>query len=182
MLGVLHTDLSLIVITYLSDDATSLSQLALVNKAVYSTILPALYAEVFLHDIASLSLFSRTISSTPQSKCNELVERLWIEPRPPYSFREVLLVVAQTRSMLEKAINLRKLTFIPINDLFADMFIDLEPRFQLTQFRSICYPHNPFVAFLHSQPSMTHLTLDNVAVAWRTRATIGLANRFKNLS
>lgn len=183
MLGVLHVDLFLIVIEYLLDDPASLSRLSLVNRAAYNMILPVLYAEIYLHDIESMALFSRTISSTSQSKCNTLVRSLWIEPRSPYSFREVLPAIGQTRSMLEKVINLQKLTFIPLNHLFADMFIDLEPKFQLTHFSSICYPHNPFFAFLHSQPSITHLTLDNLAVAnWRTRAMIGLANHCRNLA
>jgi hypothetical protein len=184
MLGSLQHKQLLVVLKHFSGDLASLSRLSLVSRAVHRVLLPFLYAKVVLHDMQRITLFCRTMHSAPQSKCNELVKSLWIEPyvHPSYTLKELISVIEQIHSMLKALTNLEELTFIPTNYLFADVFLALNPEFLLTHFRSICYPGAHFAAFLRSQTSITHLTLDKFVAKGFPFRTQPVNHYYENLA
>lgn len=163
----LNFDILALVADHLSDDQASLSRLCLTNKAIHKILLPTLYTQVTLRNTNSIVLFCRTMSLASEYKpdrLDELVHTLWIEPCLPYPDPDDSVVTRQIRCMLESLKNLERLTYIfaQIYHPFIDLFVDLDPKFQLTHFRGIFSLHGQLWAFLERQPAMTHLALTDL--------------------
>ncbi|KAG8721012.1 hypothetical protein FRC08_016322 [Ceratobasidium sp. 394] len=159
----LPPELLLIVAELLQQGGEAITNLSIVNRATHRTLLPMLYSEVALNDSETVNFFCQTIINKSPFRCHELVKKLQIGPSRLLLISHILLGseldFIKIHRMLGALENLQELTISLPTPMLESLYRGLKCTFQLTRLICTCHPDEYFVAFLDSQPSITHLDL-----------------------